>query len=210
MQCVTRALVTLGILEEVELVIVFGIIPRPRLDNLRDNILSFGRKMLGLYLLRDTLCNARLLRTVRKDGRPVFCTHQIQRNPIAPFSRRTGASICALPIHGRRIMRAIKELWDMHAVEIDASSHAYAHVLTDEFAISDHGGIKFDPQRLRMVRRARTHFPVPRLDGRRLPPSVPNRSLQDALVLRGWVVLQKDVLYTPETARRKGGNLGLL
>ena len=75
MQCVSRTLVSLRILEEVELVIVLRIIPLSGLENLRDNLPSLGRKMLGLNLLRHTLCDACLLGTVSKDGRPILCTH---------------------------------------------------------------------------------------------------------------------------------------
>ena len=63
------------VLEEVELVVLLGVIPLSSLCNLRHNRLALGRKVLLLDLLRDTFCDAQLLGTVRKDGRPVFCTH---------------------------------------------------------------------------------------------------------------------------------------
>lgn len=75
MQSVSRALISVWILEQVELVIVFSIIPRSSLVNLCDNLLSLGRKVLCLDFLGDTLCNVSLLGTVREDGRPILCTH---------------------------------------------------------------------------------------------------------------------------------------
>ena len=61
-----------------------------------------------------------------------------------------------------------------------------------------------------MIRRASTHFLVARVDGRILAPCVSHRGLQDPLLLRGWVILQKDVLHAPETTCCKGSDLGLL
>ena len=108
-------------------------------------------------------------------------------------------------------MRAIKEFWDMSV--FSRTKHAqwiYEIVLTDKFAISHNGRIKLDPQCLCMIRRASTHFTVSWVDRRILAPGVSNRGLQDPLVLRGRVVLQKDVLHAPETTRCKGGDLRLL
>ena len=66
-------MVSIWILEEVELVIVLGIIPLSSLDDLGDDLLAPGCEMLGLDLLRDALGNACLLRTVREDGGPILC-----------------------------------------------------------------------------------------------------------------------------------------
>lgn len=128
-------------------------------------------------------------------------------NTITQSSRRTGTGIRSLSVHGRGIVGAIKEFWQNASVS--RTTHAI-HTPTYEFAISDDGGIKLDPQCLCMLRRAITYFPVARVDRRILAPGVSYRGLQDPLVLRGWVILQKDVLHTPETTRCKGGNLGLL
>jgi hypothetical protein len=128
-------------------------------------------------------------------------------NMITQSSRRTGAGIRSLSVHSRGIVRAIKELWQNASVS--RMRHAI-HTPTYEFAIGDDGGIKLDPQCLRMLRRAITHFPVARLDRRFFAPGVSYRGLRDPLVLRGWVILQKDVLHAPETTRCKGCNLRLL
>ena len=100
MQFVSRALVSLRILEEVELVIVLCIIPLSSLENLRDDLLSLGRKMLGLDLLRDTLCDACLLGTVSKDGRPIFYIHtkirrQYDHAVLSTYGYRYPLPVCS-------------------------------------------------------------------------------------------------------------------
>ena len=59
-----------------------------------------------------------------------------------------------------------------------------------------------------MVRITRTHQPVTRVLHEGVTTGVPDRRLQYALVLRGWVVLQKDMLDAPEAARGKRGDFG--
>ena len=111
-QSVSRALISLWIPEEVKLVILFGIIPRSSLENLRDNPLPLGRKVFGLDLFRDTLCDAGLLGSVCKDGRPVLWAYGVRDSGmVMQSSRRTGTCVCPLSVHRRRIVRAIKKLW---------------------------------------------------------------------------------------------------
>ena len=54
--------------EQVQLVVILCVPPLPRLHNLRDNLLSFGRKMLRLDLFGHALSNSLLLRRMGEDG----------------------------------------------------------------------------------------------------------------------------------------------
>ena len=187
-QSVSRALISLWIPEEVELVILFGIIPRSSLENLRDNPLPLGRKVFGLDLFRDTLCDAGLLGSVCKDGRPVLWAYGVRDSGmVMQSSRRTGTCVCPLSVHRRRIVRTIKKLW-MGRHQFQRTTRTRP-LRTNEFVIRDDGGIKLDPQRFCMLRRPSTHFPVIRVDRGILAPSVSHRRPQDPLVLRGRVML---------------------
>lgn len=77
MKSVRGALVPSGVLEQVFLVIILGIVPGPRCLYRRDNLLVFGSKMLLLHLLRHTTGNRLLLWCMEENGRTVFYVDEV-------------------------------------------------------------------------------------------------------------------------------------
>lgn len=71
---VGRTLVATRVLEEIFLVVVFGVIPLPSRKNLRHNLLALRVKVLLLHIRGDLLGNVFLLRCEIEDGRAVFLT----------------------------------------------------------------------------------------------------------------------------------------
>jgi len=68
-----RTLVSIRILEEVQLVVVFCIVPLPSFLNFGSDLLMLGREMLVLYFCRHTLCSRPLIWAMREDDRTVLC-----------------------------------------------------------------------------------------------------------------------------------------
>lgn len=90
-------MVSIGVLDEIELMVVLRIPPLTSFDNLRNDLftcdvvrrselsfipretrgvegdLTLRRKVLGLNLLCDALCNGELVIRMCEDGRTVFC-----------------------------------------------------------------------------------------------------------------------------------------
>ena len=123
----------------------------------------------------------------------------------------TGPSVSTLPIHSRRIMRPIEVFFKFQK---DPPSDRtllprIIHTrLTHKVSIRHNCRVKLDPHRLCMVRITRTHQPVTWVLCVGVTTSVPDRRFQYTLVLCGGVVLQKDVLDTPEAACGECGNFG--
>jgi hypothetical protein len=78
MQLVSRALVPIRVLEQIELVIVLRVVPWPSLDDLCHDLLSLGRKMLCLDRLCDLLGDAFLFGAVREDDGTIFCVYKFR------------------------------------------------------------------------------------------------------------------------------------
>ena len=113
----------------------------------------------------------------------------------------TRPNISALPIHSRRIVRPIKMFFENPSPPRQTEPFRRTTTpLTHKFSIRHNCRIKLDPECLRMVRITRTHQPVTWVLRDGVATSVPDRRLQYTLVLRGGVVLQKDVLGAPEAA----------
>jgi len=88
-----RALVTPGVLKEVQLVVVLGVPPRPCFPDLGDNLRALGGKVLCLHLVRNASCDGHLL-----GGGGEYCGTILR------------PGISALPINRRRIVRAVEKL----------------------------------------------------------------------------------------------------
>ena len=72
---VSRAMVPVGIVDQVLLVVVIGrekVLLRTNLE-LGNDLLALGIKVLLLHLLGHLLCNVKLVLVVCKDGRTVLC-----------------------------------------------------------------------------------------------------------------------------------------
>jgi hypothetical protein len=74
-------------------------------------------------------------------------------------------------------------------------------MLTDKFSISHDFGVKFDPQSLGVVRRARANLSVGRIIG--VSSDIPDGGLEDPLVLGRGVMLQEYVFDSPEASSCK-------
>lgn len=93
--------------------VVLRVPPLPCLENLGDDLLAFGREMLCLDFPGDALGDAQLFRGVGEDGGAILCgtcgldlcSFRIKKKVL------TSASISPLAVHSRRIMGAIKKLW---------------------------------------------------------------------------------------------------
>lgn len=68
----SRTLVPTWILEQVQLMIVLGIPPLTRLQNLSNDLFRFGCEMLGLNLFGNLLGGCQLFRRVCEYNRAVF------------------------------------------------------------------------------------------------------------------------------------------
>jgi len=98
-----------------------------------------------------------------------------------------GARISALLIQRGGVVSAIEEF--------------------NKIGITDHTGIKLNPQSLRMISCSSTHALVCGVCHEWVSTSVSNRSLEDSFVLGGWKVFEKDVFDAPEAAVRECRNL---
>ena len=67
-----NSLISTWILVQILLVIVFGIVPSSRRNDLGDDLLVLGIKMLLLHFLRYARCDVALLGGVVEDGGAVF------------------------------------------------------------------------------------------------------------------------------------------
>ena len=106
-------LISIGILKEIKLVVVFCIIPWTRLNNLSNNLLALWIKVLLLdlrcHLFRDGL----LLWRMEPNDRTVFCEQidgSIDVFAHVKWIRLTSSGIRTLLVHRSRVMRAIEVL----------------------------------------------------------------------------------------------------
>ena len=72
-ETMSRTLVSILVLEQIQLVVVLRVPPRSSLDDLRHDIFALGREMGGLDFFRDSFRGDHLFGRVCEDGRAVLC-----------------------------------------------------------------------------------------------------------------------------------------
>jgi len=92
-QPMSRALVPGRILEQIQLMILFRVVPCTSWDNLGSDLLAYRIEMLFLYFFSNAFCNRLLLRGMCEDRRAVL-----------------SANVVALSVRGCGVVRAIEEL----------------------------------------------------------------------------------------------------
>lgn len=126
---------------------------------------------------------------------------------LLAMEKLTRSRIRSLSVQGCRVMGAIEKFCNSTSFRSGRMSNHCQ--LTHKFIVGHLVRIKLDPQRLSMARNARADRPIIWIRPIHFPPGVTNRSAQNAFVVCGRVMLQKDVLHAPETPGGERGNLGV-
>jgi hypothetical protein len=131
-----------------------------------------------------------------------------QHNTRACKGTPTSSDVASLAVCSRRVVRAIEEFCNVRCKDVIGLYRQ--HRRTDELSIGHQPRIKLDFNSLRMVGFAGADFIVLWIRDVLSSSGVSDRGLQDALVLRRWVMLEEDVFDAPEASCSECGDFGLL